>query len=144
MSCPMLHTDGVECPTCENGYVSDGEVLDNIAKILESATRDDFDRDLISQILEELEKIGLEIKFKPNDLSQKLGEHMAVSVQLHMEEYPDMRRAKSWQDLSEFTDTNEYALWALWRYDLNYAAELNETINEAVSVADRLLFGGVS
>ena len=64
MSCPMLHTDGVVCLTCENGYVSDGEVLDNIATILESATRDDFDRDLISQILEELEKIGLEIKFK--------------------------------------------------------------------------------
>jgi len=64
MSCPMLHTDGVECPTCENGYVSDGEVLDNIVTILESATRDDFDRDLIGQILEELEKIGLQIKFK--------------------------------------------------------------------------------
>jgi hypothetical protein len=60
----MLHTDGVECPTCENGYVSDGEVLDNIVTILESATRDDFDRDLIGQILEELEKIGLQIKFK--------------------------------------------------------------------------------
>ena len=78
------------------------------------------------------------------ELANKLGEHMAFSVRQHIDEYPEMNRAQSWEDLNEFTDANEYIQWALWRYDLDYAPELNETINQAVTVAESLLFGRLS
>ena len=78
------------------------------------------------------------------NLEQKLGEHMAFSVRQHMDQYPEMTRAQSWEDLGEFTDPNEYILWALWRYNLDYAAYLNDTINESVKIAESILFGSVS
>lgn len=78
------------------------------------------------------------------NLAQKLGEHMAFSVRQHMDQYPEMNRAQSWLDLWQFTDANEYIQWALWRYGLDYAAHLNDTINESVTIAESILFGSVS
>lgn len=78
------------------------------------------------------------------ELADKLGEFMAFSVRQHIDQYPEMNRAKSWLDLWQFTDANEYIQWALWRNGLDYSAELNETINNAIVVAERLLFGSVS
>lgn len=77
-------------------------------------------------------------------LADKLGEFMAFSVQQHIDQYPEMRQAQSWEDLGQFTDTNEYIVWALRDQSLVYDRFLNETINQAVTVAESLLFGRVS
>ena len=64
MSCPELHSEGVECVRCTNGYLSDGDIVENIISILTDSPADYSDGELLDLIVAEIEKTGVPINFQ--------------------------------------------------------------------------------
>ena len=64
MSCPKLHIEGKDCAYCLNGYISDGDIVENIINILTDSPADYSDGEILDLIIEQVEKSGVPIIFK--------------------------------------------------------------------------------